>query len=347
VTWMAPRITAGQLAIVTNVLGSMALTISSITRLSTLESAARERDPRICLEMRVLGERVNRSELHRTLLVLGDRCGSDIAVQEDTIFRKHRRVAAFDMDSTLIQMEAIDELARIAGIGEQVAGITESAMKGNMDFETSFRKRLALLNGLPIAAIVELGERLPITPGAHRLIRTLRALGLKTAILSGGFNYFARKLQRELGFDYVFANDLDIEDGKLTGRPAGRIVDGKRKAELLQQIANREGISMEQTIAVGDGANDLPMLSVAGLGVAFHAKRAVRERARTSISTVALDGLLYLLGLCDTHIDNHVPDGPSPLDQRVLKAAAPLSDDDLQNHGGSEAFGSGSPSMWE
>ncbi|HKD82408.1 MAG TPA: phosphoserine phosphatase SerB [Candidatus Angelobacter sp.] len=341
VTWMAPRITAGQLAILTNVLGSMALTINSIARLSTLESAASELDPRICLEMRVSGEQVNAPELRRALLVFADSCGFDIAVQEDTIFRNHRRVAVFDMDSTLIQLEAIDELGRLAGVGEQVRAMTDDAMKSKMDFQTSFRKRLALLKGLPITSIVELGERLPITPGAHRLMRTLRALGIKTAILSGGFTYFACKLQQKLGFDYVFANDLDIEDGKLTGKPAGRIVDGERKAEFLQQIANQEGICMEQTIAVGDGANDLPMLSIAGLGVAFHAKRAVRERARISISTVTLDGLLYLLGLCDTHIENHVPDGPLPLDQRVLKAA-PLSDEHLQNHGGLQAIGIGS-----
>ncbi|HXB22242.1 MAG TPA: phosphoserine phosphatase SerB, partial [Candidatus Solibacter sp.] len=227
----------------------------------------------------------------------------DIAVQEDSIFRRNRRLIVFDMDSTLIQMEVIDELARLAGVGAQVAAITAAAMRGELDFDASFRQRLRLLQGLSAGVLAEVAARLPITPGAHRLMRTLRSLGYKTAILSGGFTCFAQKLQSELGFDYVYANELGINSGRLTGEPIGEIINGKRKAELLQQIARQEGIALEQTIAVGDGANDLPMLSIAGLGVAFHAKPLVRQEAQHSISIMGLDALLYLLGLRDRHTE--------------------------------------------
>lgn len=306
VTLMAPLITDQQIAGVSRALNSMALTINSIERLSTLDFAMDPENPRICLEFKVSCERMAIAELRRILLTLGDSCKLDIAVQEDSIFRCNRRLVVFDMDSTLIQMEVIDELARLAGVGERVAAITESAMRGNLDFETSFRKRLSLLKGLPISVIAELGERLPITPGTHRLMRMLKSLSFKTAILSGGFTYFARKLQQRFGFDYVYANELEIHDGALTGNAVGPIVNGARKAELLRQIASQEGIPLEQTIAVGDGANDLSMLGIAGLGVAFHAKPIVREKAHVSISTLGLDGLLYLLGMRDSHIKDSV-----------------------------------------
>jgi len=203
------------------------------------------------------------------------------------------------MDSTLIQTEVIDELAAAAGVGEQVAAITEAAMRGELDFGTSFRRRMALLRGLDEAVLAGIAERLPITDGAERLIATLKRLGYRIAILSGGFNYFAEHLQRRFGIDYVHANQLDIVDGKVTGEVRGRIVDGARKAELLREIAQREGLLLEQVIAVGDGANDLPMLSIAGLGIAFHAKPLVKEQARHSITTVGLDGILYLIGMRD------------------------------------------------
>ena len=305
-TLMASRISAAQMSSVTGVLDAAGLTINFIERLSTIESATSKLDPRICLELTVTGSSVDASQLRLPLLALADTCGLDIAIQEDSVFRGNRRLVAFDMDSTLIQMEVIDELARTAGVGEQVAAITRDAMRGDLDFETSFRKRLSLLKGLPVSVVADIGKRLPITPGAHRLMRTLKVLGYKTAILSGGFTYFAQELQRQLGFDYVCANVLDIRDGALTGHAIGRIVTGMRKAELLREIAHKEGIAMKQTIAVGDGANDLPMLSVAGLGVAFHAKPIVRERAQTSISTMGLDGLLYLLGLHDRHIEQQL-----------------------------------------
>ena len=206
------------------------------------------------------------------------------------------------MDSTLIETEVIDELAHAAGVGEQVAEITERAMQGELDFTQSFEQRVALLKGLSGDVLQGIAERLPVTEGAERLIRNLKALGYKTAILSGGFTYFGRYLQSQLGIDYVYANELEMEGNVVTGRVTGRVVDGQRKAELLRELAEREGIRLEQTIAVGDGANDLPMLSVAGLGIAFRAKPLVRENAKHAISTLGLDGLLYLLGYHDRDI---------------------------------------------
>ncbi len=304
---LAPRITASTLALVTSAVSSMGLAIHSMERLSARESATNPTNPRICLEFTISGDAVSPTQLRRTLLSLADKGEFDIAVQEDSIFRSNRRLVAFDMDSTLIQMEVIDELARMAGVGEQVAAITEAAMQGKLDFDASFRKRLALLKGLPVRLVNDLAERLPITTGAHRLMRTLKSLGYKTAILSGGFTHFARRLQQELGFDYIGANELDMQNGVLTGKVTGPIVNGTRKAELFRQIADQEKISMYQTVAVGDGANDLPMLAIAGLGVAFHAKPVVREKAQTSISVAGLDALLYLLGLRDRHIDKQSP----------------------------------------
>jgi len=226
----------------------------------------------------------------------------DIAFQRDDKYRRTRRLVAFDMDSTLIEAEVIDELAAAAGVGEQVAEITERAMQGELDFNQSFEQRVALLKGLNGDVLQGIAERLPVTEGAERLIGNLNALGYKTAILSGGFNYFGRYLQDKLGIDYVYANELEMEDGIVTGRVTGKVVNGERKAELLRELAEQEGISLEQTIAVGDGANDLPMLSIAGLGIAFRAKPLVRENAKNAISTLGLDGILYLLGYRDRDI---------------------------------------------
>jgi phosphoserine phosphatase len=237
--------------------------------------------------------------MRAALLELTHQHDVDIAFQHDNVYRRNRRLVAFDMDSTLIHAEVIDELAKLAGVGEQVQAITESAMRGELDFPASFRKRVSLLKGLPALALQRVLETVPLMDGAERLMSTLRRLGYKTAILSGGFTFVGRELQRRLGIDYLHAKELDIADGAVTGEVRGEIVDGARKAHYLTEIARSEGLSMEQVIAVGDGANDLPMLRLAGLGIAFRAKPLVRQSARQSISTMGLDGILYLLGVRD------------------------------------------------
>lgn len=224
-----------------------------------------------------------------------------MAVQEDSLYRRNRRLVVFDMDSTLIQCEVIDELAKAAGVGDAVAAITERAMQGELDFKESFSHRLRLLRGLDQRKLAGIAERLPLTDGAERLIATLQQLGYKTAIISGGFTFFGRTLQAKLGIDYVFANELEIVDGLVTGRVIEPVVDGAKKAEILVQLAAHEGISLEQVIAVGDGANDIPMLSNAGLGIAFRAKPLVRQQAQQALGELGLDSILYLLGLHDRH----------------------------------------------
>jgi phosphoserine phosphatase len=231
----------------------------------------------------------------------------DIAFQRESIFRRNRRLFAFDMDSTLIQGEVIDELARMAGVGDQVARITEAAMRGELNFDESFTRRVALLKGLPAERVASLLNAIPLAEGAERLIRTLRMLGYKTAILSGGFTFFARHLQQRLGIDYIHANDLEIVDGAVTGRVLPPIVNGERKAALLAEIAQSEDISLEQVVAVGDGANDIPMLKLAGMGIAYRAKPLVRQNAPQSISSLGLDGLLYLIGVRDRDLPPHEP----------------------------------------
>jgi phosphoserine phosphatase len=258
-----------------------------------------DNDRPACVEFSLRGPVADLPALRRAFMELADEIDIDIAYQENNVYRRNRRLVAFDMDSTLIQEEVIDELAKRALVGKQVAAVTERAMRGDIDFRESFIQRVALLKGLSESALGEVAATLKLTDGTERLMSTLKKLGYKTAILSGGFMYFGRALQRRLGFDYVFANDLEIENGVITGNVNGEIVDGDRKASLLASIAGHEGFSLEQTIAVGDGANDLPMLSIAGLGIAFRAKPIVKESAKQSLNTLGLDGILYLMGLSE------------------------------------------------
>ncbi|GEC72524.1 phosphoserine phosphatase [Flavobacterium flevense] len=301
---LGEKLTAAQLAAVTKIMSDQNLNIDSIKRLTGRTSIVEtEIYPRSCVQLSVSGEIVDKTVLTASFMLVSRSLDVDISFQEDTIYRRNRRLVCFDMDSTLIQTEVIDELAELAGVGEQVKAITESAMNGEIDFSESFKKRMALLEGLSEDVLHNVAINLPITKGAHRLMKALKYYGYKTAILSGGFTYFGHYLQKELGIDYVHANELEIKDGKLTGNYIGDIVDGQKKAEFLKAIAEKEGIHINQTIAVGDGANDLPMINLAGLGIAFHAKPTVKESAATSISSLGLDGVLYLLGYHDRHID--------------------------------------------
>ena len=300
VTLLARQINAAQIAELTAITFKHGLNIDSINRLSgRIPLDALENHSNACVEFSVRGTPEDLSALRADFMDLSARLDVDIAFQRDTVYRRNRRLVCFDMDSTLIEAEVIDELAIAAGVGEQVIVITEAAMRGELDFKQSFARRLALLKGLDESVLEGIAANLRLTEGAEKLISSLKKLGYKTAILSGGFNYFGRYLQQRLGIDYVYANELDIVDGKVTGEVVGTVVDGQRKAELLAMLAQKEGIALEQVIAVGDGANDLPMLSVAGLGIAFRAKPLVKASAQRAISTLGLDAILYLLGFRD------------------------------------------------
>lgn len=300
VTLLARKIEADHLAAVATVTSEYGLNIDKIVRLSgRIKLNESDQLGRACVEFSVRGEPKDAVQFKSALLELASNHDIDIAYQQDNIFRRNRRLVVFDMDSTLIDAEVIDELAHEAGVGDQVAAITEAAMQGELDFKQSFTQRMALLKGLDASVLQSVAERLQLNEGAEHLISTLKKLGYKTAIVSGGFSFFGEYLQRRLGVDYVYANQLDIEDGVVTGLVKGDIIDGQRKAELLCQIAEREGLNLQQVIAVGDGANDLPMLSIAGLGIAFRAKPLVVASAKQSISHLGLDGILYLLGYSD------------------------------------------------
>lgn len=300
VTLLARKIEAQHLAALTAVVSRYQLNIDKIVRLSgRIDLHETEELGRACVEFSVRGEASDPQAFKKSLLELAHQYDIDIAFQEDNIFRRNRRLVVFDMDSTLIDAEVIDELAIEAGVGQQVAEITEAAMQGKLDFKQSFEQRLALLEGLDASVLQKIAQRLQLNEGAEHLISTLKKLGYKTAIVSGGFSFFGEYLQEILGVDYVYANQLDIENGKVTGRVKGDIIDGQRKADLLRELAERDGLMLEQVIAVGDGANDLPMLDIAGLGIAFRAKPLVEASAKQAISSLGLDGILYLLGYSD------------------------------------------------
>lgn len=304
VSLLGRKLSAYQIAKVTDIVYHQNLNIDFITRLSgRIRLDIADTETKACVEFWVRGTPVSIPEMKKSFMELSKELCIDIAFQEDNIYRRSRRLVCFDMDSTLIQTEVIDELAYAAGVGEQVSAITEAAMRGELDFKESFRKRLSLLNGLDESVLQQIAEKLPLTEGAERLFKTLNKYGFKTAILSGGFTYFGHYLQQKLGIDYVFANQLEIINGKLTGNYLGDVVDGAKKAELLKAIAEKENIHLEQVVAVGDGSNDLPMINIAGLGIAFHAKPIVKANAQHSISTIGLDAILYLMGFRDREME--------------------------------------------
>ena len=303
-TVIGRSLSAGQIQSAAEIIARHGLNIDAIKRLTGRMSVKHpERNVRACVEFSIRGTLEDKRAFQKELMALSSDSGMDFSFQKDDMYRRMRRLICFDMDSTLIQAECIDELARRHGVYDKVAAITERAMRGEIDFKESFTERVALLKGLDVSVMRDIAENLPITEGTDRLMSVLKTCGYKIAILSGGFTFFGEYLQRKYGIDYIYANELEIgEDGKLTGRYVGDVVDGRRKADLLKLIAQTEKVNIAQTIAVGDGANDLPMLLEAGLGIAFHAKPRVKETARQSLSTIGLDGVLYFLGFKDSHL---------------------------------------------
>lgn len=305
ITVLGREITAEQFASITDAVSRNNFNIDLIERLSgRLSLTGRLGNANACVELEISGIIDSSPALRAELMSLTQQFEIDIAIQRESIFRRNRRLFVFDMDSTLIAAEVIDELAKLHGVGDGVSAITASAMRGELDFKQSFSRRVALLAGLPETRLDDVVRTIPLAGGAERLIQTLKSLGYKTAVLSGGFTFFGKHLQHRLGIDYVYANELETENGVVTGRVVGEIVDGKKKAELLKMLADQENISVDQVVAVGDGANDLPMLNLAGMGIAFHAKPLVRQSASHSVSHLGLDALLYLIGVRDRDLDS-------------------------------------------
>ena len=307
ITLLGRVLTAKQIASVSEIIAEQGLNIDNITRLTgriPLDESQRSR--KACVELSVRGTPADKRKMQKSFLQLSSDLNFDISFQQESMYRRMRRVICFDMDSTLIQTEVIDELAVRAGVGDEVKEITELAMQGKIDFSESFKKRVKLLKGLDVSVMQEIVETLPITEGLDRLIAVLKKVGFKIAILSGGFTYFGNYLKERYQLDYMYANELEIKDGKLTGNYIGDIVDAKRKAELLRLIAQVEKVDIRQTVAVGDGANDLLMLETAGLGIAFHAKPKVIQNAQQSLSSVGIDGILYFLGYKDSMLDGEL-----------------------------------------
>ncbi len=303
ITLLGKTITAHQISSVAAIITKNGLNIDRITRLTGRISLNKsQKNPRASVRLSVSGTPLSILDMRRRFMDISQKAGIDISFHVDNIYRKNRKLVVFDMDSTLIQAEVIVELAKLAGVGDKVEKITEAAMRGEMDYKESFRQRVALLKGLKVEQLEKISKDLPLTDGADLVAKTLKRLGYKLGILSGGFTFVGEYLKEQLGFDYMYANQLETKAGVVTGEVTGEIIDGEKKALLLREIAEKENLALEQTIAVGDGANDLPMISIAGLGVAFNAKPVVREKASNAISSVGLDGLLYLIGIHDREI---------------------------------------------